>query len=123
MENDLPIAFLWGVSEERFWDSCPSELKPYKISYEMKMKQKDEEAWAQGMYFYSAVSAALAKFAGNKRAEYIKSPVSSQKNTITNEENMTDNQKEKYVEQLFTNLMIMQSNFNNSHNKKDIQGG
>lgn len=89
----------------------------------MKMKQKDEEAWAQGMYFYSAVSAALAKFAGNKRAEYIKSPVSSQKNTITNEENMTDNQKEKYVEQLFTNLMIMQSNFNNSHNKKDIQGG
>lgn len=104
-----------GVSEERFWDSCPYELKPYEKAYQMRLKKQDEQAWMQGMYFYNALSVALSHFCGKKHSKYVQSPFLYQIRDSEETENLTESQKEKYVDQLFVQLMIMQSNFNNAH--------
>ena len=115
----MPYALFLGVSEERFWDSCPSEIKPYEKSYQMRLKQTDEQAWIQGMYFYNALSVSLSHFCGKKTAKYTDHAFLSKAFKDENEEiqNLTEEKKEDYVNQLFMNLMIMQANFNNSHKK------
>ena len=69
----------------------------------------------QGMYFYNALSVALSHFCGKKHSKYVQSPFLYQIQDSEETENLTESQKEKYVDQLFVQLMIMQSNFNNAH--------
>lgn len=114
----MPYALALGISEERFWDSCPVDLKPYEKAYEIRLKRKDEQMWMQGMYFYNALSVSLSHFCGNKRSKYIAAPLLCHAFEEKEERNLSDAQKENYVNQLFTNLMVMQANFNNSHMDK-----
>ena len=122
MKNDLPYALALGVTEERFWDACPVELKPYIRAHKITMRQNDEHAWMQGMYFYNALSVALSHFCGNKHSRYVQNPFLHNIQDAEETENLTEAQKEKYVDQVFVQLMVMQSNFNNTHKKNDDKG-
>lgn len=79
-------------------------------------------AWMQGMYFYNALSVALSHFCGNKHSRYVQNPFLHNIKDSDEAENLTESQKEKYVDQLFAQLMVMQSNFNNTHKKNDDAG-
>lgn len=89
----------------------------------MRLKKQDEQAWMQGMYFYNALSVSLAHFCGKKNARYIDHALLSQAFKEEDYQNLSEEKKEDYVNQLFTNLMVMQANFNNSHKKEKDQGG
>lgn len=67
-----------GVSEEKFWDSTPNELKPYRKADEIRRKQKDYDMWMMGAYVTNAVSVAVSNaLAGKKsRAKYLDKPLS-----------------------------------------------
>lgn len=109
------------MSEERFWDSDPNDIKPYIYAQETRIKQADQVAWMQGMYFYNALQTALSQFAGKKNARYISEPILEKSDNQKKLENLSEIQKENYVNQLFTQLLVMQSNFNRS--KKSQQDG
>ena len=65
-----------GVSEERFWDGCPRDLKPYIEAQKMRQKMKDEEMWLMGNYVREAVSVSIENcFAKHPKAKYYKEPV------------------------------------------------
>ncbi len=70
-----------GVSENHFWDSCPTDLQPYVKMDEMQNKRRDYEMWQMGLYVYDAVFAAVSKaLVGSKsRVEYMSKPLSEQK--------------------------------------------
>ena len=69
----------YGMSYDEFWYGEPYRAKFYLDSHKLKVKQKDEEMWIQGMYIYEAlckVSPVLHAFSkkGTKPLPYSSKP-------------------------------------------------
>ena len=85
----------YGMSYDEYWYSSPYRAKFYLNSHKIKIKQKDEELWMQGMYIYEAlcdVSPILHAFSknGTKPLPYAKQPYLSNDNDL-----MTEVEKEQ----------------------------
>lgn len=64
-----------GVPYDVFWNGDYTQLKYYEEAHEYVLKQRNYEMWLQGMYFYDAISTALARaFDKRSHAEYAKEP-------------------------------------------------
>ena len=78
-EELCPIYMSYGMSYDEFWHGSPYRAKFYLDSHKLKVKQKDEEMWIQGMYIYEAlckVSPVLHAFSkkGTKPLPYSNKP-------------------------------------------------
>lgn len=68
-----------GMTEEQFWDKDVCLVKHYQKAQALKNKQKNEQAWLNGLYTYEAISKLspiLHAFAkeGTKAGEYVSKP-------------------------------------------------
>jgi len=65
------------VSEEKFWDSNPFDLEPYREMGEMREEQLDYHMWLMGLYVTNAVGVAVSNALNGKksRAKYLKEPI------------------------------------------------
>lgn len=105
-----------GVSAEYIDNSFPTELEPYEIAYNLKMKQKDSFAYAcVGNYVTSAVLVAVDRCLNGRKAksEYIKKPILN--NMASDKEDKIRAEREKFV----ASLMAMKANFEMNHPKKE----
>lgn len=78
-EELCPIFMSYGMSYDEYWHSSPYRAKFYLEAHKLKIKQKDEEMWMQGMYIYEAlcdVSPILHAFSkkGTKPLQYSVAP-------------------------------------------------
>lgn len=78
-EELCPIFMSYGMSYDEFWYDSPYRAKFYLDSHKLKVRQKDEEMWIQGMYIYEAlckVSPVLHAFSkkGTKPLPYSEKP-------------------------------------------------
>lgn len=78
-EELCPIFMSYGMSYDEYWHSSPYRAKFYLKAHKLKVKQKDEELWMQGMYIYEAlcdVSPILHAFSkkGTKPLQYSNRP-------------------------------------------------
>ena len=66
------------MTADEFWYAPPLLTKAYREAHKLRQRQRNEYAWLQGLYIYSAigtvVSNALGK-KGTKKSEYIKEPI------------------------------------------------
>ena len=122
MEDVLPVYMVMGVSEEKFWDSTPEELKPYIKAHEIKQKAKDSDMWQMGIYVLSAVQTAVQNslFGRKSKAEYIKEPLSNK--VQKREKVLTEQDKKNEREKLLMTLQLMQANFELNHSKDERAG-
>ena len=69
-----------GVSEEKFWDSIPVELEPYRDMDEMQQKRLDYQMWQMGAYITKAVSVAVDNVLNGRksRSKYFDKPFSAE---------------------------------------------
>lgn len=114
----MPLFLSLGVSKEEFFRSSPKDLECYLLAEEMRQKRQDEENWHMGMYNMSAFGVALAKaLAGNKsHAKYIDKPLSEKvSDKKIEDENLTEEQKDRERDRLLCALMTMQANFELNH--------
>lgn len=67
-----------GVGEERFWESTPVELEPYRKMDEMQQERLDNQMWMMGAYVTHAVGVAVSNALNGKksRAKYLSEPFS-----------------------------------------------
>ena len=54
-EKQCPIYMSYGMSYDDFWHNDVYMAKYYRETYKIKVKQKDEELWMQGVYIYEAL--------------------------------------------------------------------
>lgn len=78
-EELCPIFMSYGMSYDEYWHSSPYRAKFYLEAHKLKVRQKDEEMWMQGMYIYEAfcdVSPILHAFSkkGTKPLPYSNKP-------------------------------------------------
>lgn len=88
----------YGMPYDEFWHGSPYRAKFYLDSHKLKVKQKDEEMWIQGMYIYEAlckVSPVLHAFSkkGTKPLPYAEKPYLTSAPALE-----TQKDKEKEVE-------------------------
>lgn len=96
-EEKCPIYMSYGMSYDEFWYGDAYRAKCYRESYKIKVRQKDEELWMQGMYVYEAlckVSPILHAFSkkGTKPLPYSEKPYLATSDT---HKSIDDKEKEK----------------------------
>jgi hypothetical protein len=67
------------MTEEQYWDKDPMLAKYYREAENLRIEQKNQELWLQGMYIYDAIarlSPILRPFAkkGTKAQPYTEEP-------------------------------------------------
>lgn len=78
-EKACPIYMSYGMSYDEFWHGEAYRTRFYREMHKLKVRQKDEEMWIQGMYIYEAlcdVSPILHAFSkkGTKPLPYAEKP-------------------------------------------------
>lgn len=97
-EKQCPIYMSFGMTYDEFWYGDAYRTKFYRDAYKLKVRQKDEELWQQGMYIYEAlceVSPVLHAFCkkGTKPLPYSSKPYLSDVTSYK-----TDIEKAKQIE-------------------------
>ena len=82
-EELCPIYMSFGMTYDEYWNDEAYKCKFYRECHKIKVKQKDEELWQQGMYIYEAlcdVSPILHAFSknGTKPLPYSNKPYLAQ---------------------------------------------
>lgn len=95
-EEMCPIYMSFGMSYDEFWYDSPYRAMFYRNSHKLKVKQKNEEMWMQGMYIYEAlcdVSPILHAFSkkGTKPLPYPDKPFGT---NVDKEETEADKEQE-----------------------------
>lgn len=111
----LPDCIVAGMTAEQFWHSYPKEIKPYFKAMEKRRKMRDEEQYAQYIYFSNAIEIALYnsfRGKGKKPLEHIKEPLMQKYENEHRE--LTETEKTAAVSSLFSMLGGMQKNFEQS---------
>ena len=109
-EKACPIYMSYGMSYDEFWHGDAYRTYFYREAHKLKVRQKDEEMWIQGMYIYEAfcdVSPILHAFSkkGTKPLPYAEKPYMSTVSSLKTEE-----EKEKEAENA---RLIAQVHFDN----------
>lgn len=105
-EEKCPIYMSYGMSYDEFWYGDAYRAKCYRESYKIKVRQKDEELWMQGMYVYEAlckVSPILHAFSkkGTKPLPYTNRPYL---NSVPKLQTKEQKEKEKKNAQLIARV-------------------
>lgn len=99
-------------------DSCPKELEPFIEAHKIQLKEQDYMNWLSNQYTLSAVSVAVEHcLAGKKaRSKYIEKPIIQEiEEKQKSNKPLSEEEKKKQTERLFTSLRIMEANFNLNH--------
>ena len=107
-----------GVSADEFWNGDYTLLKFYAHKHKIAVEQRNEELWLQGVYFYEAISVALANaFSKHSQAKYPDKPY--RLTELSEEEQELENKKK--VEEFRAQLMALGRHFEAKHQRE--QGG
>lgn len=109
-----------GYSYFDFWNMNPRILESILEGYKLQRKVIDEEHWLLGGYIFEAVSIAIGnafKKKGHKPDSYFDMVKNPRLKNVQNNE-MSEEEKQKKIDLLMAGLRIKQSNFEISRGKK-----
>ena len=117
----FPYYLSLGMTYELFWESDPQLVKYYRKAHEIKKRERNQELWVQGAYFYEAlidVAPILHAFAkqGTKPLPYVSEPFPLTVKEQT--ENKEKKAKEKYEKGL-SKVMSWVKNINSKNAGKE----
>ncbi len=108
-----------GVSEEKFMDSTPNELEPYVEAFNLKEKRKDCGRWQNGFYTIAAIASVIDKILSkNPTVNYPDKPLTDSIKEKHGKEFLTEEQKQKEINNFLMKLQLMQANFELNHPKR-----
>lgn len=109
-----------GIGYDEFFTLNPRKLNILLEGFKLRRKVKDEEAWLLGGYTYEAVSVAVSNVLrkkGQKAKSYFEVLNKPLLSNISENKEMTEEEKQKQREALMAKLHVMQTNFNLKHGK------
>lgn len=68
-DEAFPLYLAMGMTYELYWDGRPELAVSYRKADQIRQKQRNNDAWLQGVYFRMAVASTL-----DKKAKYPKEP-------------------------------------------------
>lgn len=113
----LPQALSIGISYYDFWDMNPHIINIFTEAKRIQNKEKNAFMHLQGVYMRDAILSSICnsfRGKGTEPYEYPKEPYN-----IEGERELTEEEKDMQVEQLFANLVLMQERFESNKANTD----
>lgn len=110
-----------GIGYDEFWTLTPRKLNVMIEGYKLKRKIDDEKDWMLGGYVFEAVSLAVGnafRKKNEKSLEYFKVRERPYTDSMEEERELTEEEKQKYIDAFMSSLQTMQTNFNSKHKSK-----
>lgn len=115
----LPEVIAIGIRYDEFWQLNPRKLNVIMEGYKLKRKVEDESQWLFGGYVFHAVSVAMGnafRKKGVKAQSYFEILEKPFLDSVQKEE-LSETEKQRYINSFMANLQVMQSNFESNHRK------
>lgn len=116
----LPVALRVGVTYKDFWELTPHDMNLIVDSYRTGLKEKMDYdnliCYLQGRYIVDALLCTVGNMFSKKGAKNHEYPKEPYELNPKEEKELTEEEKDTQVKQLFANLELMKENF--ERNKK-----
>ena len=77
-EELCPYYLAIGMTMDEYWDAAPHLARWYRQAHKMRVEQKNQELWLQGLYVFNAFGVVLANAFPKKGAtehKYLEKPI------------------------------------------------
>ena len=113
---------MYGMTYEQFWYGKPIMAQYYREAYKLKLKERNEDQWRQGLYFLDALNVALhnnINLSGksSKPAKYMEEPLRIFPLTEEEQEVKAEAQRDKAVESLERWRLSMRNKYGNRNSE------
>ncbi len=88
------------MTYDQFWLDDPWLCVPYREAHKLRIQQRNEELWLQGLYVHNAFSVAINNAFSNKKAKYITKPIDIIPPTEDEKQEKIRRTRQKLVEKL-----------------------
>ena len=91
---------LYGMSWRQYWFGDPWMAADYREYYNLKRREKNEELYLQGAYFYNALQAVIGTAFGKRKIDYLKEPLDIYPKTKIEKEAEIKEERQKLIRYL-----------------------
>lgn len=91
------------MTYEQFWLQDSKLVIPYNKAHKLRIQQKNEEMWLQGLYVYNAFGTVMAnafKSKGSTPSKYLEKPMDLFPKPVEDTEEEAIKQREKVIKSL-----------------------
>lgn len=113
---------MYGMTYEQFWYDKPILAWYFREAYKLKLKERNEDQWRQGLYFLDALNVALhnnINLSGksSKPLKYMEEPLRIFPETEEEKEVKAEAQRDKVVESLERWRLSMRNKYGNRNSE------
>lgn len=113
---------MYGMTYEQFWYGKPIMAQYYREAYKLKLKERNEDQWRQGIYFLDALNVALhnsINLSGkaSKPVKYMEEPLRVFPLTEEEKKVKAEAEKDKIMENLDLWKKAMEKKYGNRDSK------
>lgn len=91
---------LCGMTPEQYWNGDPYLAVAYRKLHKLRVQQRNEELWLQGLYNLDALSVALNNAFSKKKAKYMERPLQIFPKTEDEKKREIEETRRKFVARL-----------------------
>lgn len=91
---------LCGMTPEQYWNGDPYLAVAYRKLHKLRVQQRNEELWLQGLYNLDALSVALNNAFSKKKAKYMERPLQIFPKTEEEKKREIEETRRKFVARL-----------------------
>lgn len=88
------------MTYEQYWHGPPRLVETYRELHKLKIQQRNEELWLQGLYNYDALAVCLNNTLSKRRKDYMKEPLKLFPPTEDEQKKQVEETRQKIVEKL-----------------------
>lgn len=88
------------MTYEQFWYGDPYLAVYYRKAHELRIEQRNQELWLQGLYNYNAMQVAIGNAFSKQKQKYINKPIPLFKPSEEERQRQIAENNRKLVEQL-----------------------
>lgn len=110
------------MTTEEYWEGDPYLVVYYRRAHLLKVEQRNQELWLQGLYIYNAFGTVLANaFAkkGAKKQKYLEKPIRITPLTETEKRLKAEEERRKVI----AHFTALQKAWDKKHKKGKEKGG
>lgn len=91
----LPHYMAMGQTPDEYWNGDPDLVKAYRQAFNIRLEQRNNELWLQGLYILDALSVVIGNSfggKGQKKRKYMENPIRI--TPLTEQEKIEQQQRE-----------------------------
>lgn len=86
------------MTPEQYWEGDPYLVRAYYKAHKLRIEQRNQELWLQGLYIYDAVAAVVGSALSKRNYKYREKPIEMFPDETKKNEEVVQKERDKAVE-------------------------